>query len=96
MLGFSSIYFFFFPDENNLFKNPFLAGVSSFSNFNFCGSIVSVNISIFGFVDGVANIDELTLMALSFVSPLLFKYSLIFSVLLSSLSNLGSGGACIW
>ena len=50
--------------------------------------------------DGVSNaswnLGELTLIALSFVSPLSFKYSFIFFVLFSNLSNLGSGGACIW
>ena len=94
MFGFSSISFFFLPDENILLKKLFLAGVT-FSNFNFWGSIVSENISTFVDCMGVANIDELTLIALSFVSPLLFKYSLIFFVRLSSLSNRGSGGACI-
>jgi hypothetical protein len=79
MLVFSSISFFFFPDENNLLKKPFLAGVeSNFANFHFCGSIVSTNISAFGFQvgGGVANIDALTLIALSSVSPKILLYFL--------------------
>ena len=72
-----------------------MAGLSTLSKFNLVGSIVSENISTFVDCMGVANIEELTLIALSFVSHLLFKYSLIFLVLLSSLSNRGSGGACI-
>ncbi len=67
---------FFLPDENILLKNPFFFGiVLTFSKFNILGSKVSLNISTCA--TGVANMDEFTLIALSFVSPLAFKYSFI-------------------